>query len=56
VKNTSAHGSAVVDETGQPTGWLCETQPREYVGEDGTRWFEIDRYVSDTPCPVEPIE
>lgn len=33
------------------TFYLCATQPRAY-----STGMEVDRYVSETPCPSIPIE
>lgn len=39
-----------------PIYWLCATQPRRYVRQDGTVLLEEDHYLQDAPCPTTPIE
>jgi hypothetical protein len=40
--------------------WLCETQPRTYLRDQGNgnwlRTTERDHYIQDTKCPGIPIE
>lgn len=47
------------DENGD-VWYVCETKPRQYVkvNPDGstTSTWEVDRYLSKTPCPVTPID